>query len=200
MAPLPDDRQILSAIATRPDITVAEETVRGRKSEQAAQRAEALPTVVISADYGASGKNPSDFEDTYAMGVEMSVPVFEGGLRAARVREATSQVRESEARLTDAQYQAEADAFGAREAITQADAMLQAAEAELGASKAQLQLSEQRLASGMGSELEVIESRAQAAQARDHHRDALATQQLAQVTLMHALGRVDALLEPGTNR
>ena len=193
--PLPGDQAILAAMPAHPDVAVAQELVRERAAERAAEMADVLPRVAASGDYGASGKDPSEFEQTYTFGVKVSMPVFEGGLRAAKMHEASSRLRESEARLDEARSQVEVEALGARQAIVQAWAAVEAVEAEVAASSRRLTLARQRLQAGIGSELDVIEARAQAALARDHHQDALATYRLAEVNVMHALGRVDALLE-----
>lgn len=193
------DDEPLATIAARPsgvhpDIEAAQWLVKERRAERAAELAGFLPTVSLSADYGLSGNKPSDSEDTYDFGAQVSVPLFEGGLHTAKYREASSRVRESQAQLDDAQQHLDARLAGAREVVEQARASIDAATTELDARVRQWRLARERATIGTGSELDVADALAQATQARDDQLEAEATYELAQVRLAQAVGDVDALL------
>ena len=194
-AHLPSEDQVLSTTSSHPQVEVAQQLLRQRKAERAAELADALPRISANADYGASGSTPDNSEGTYAFGAQVSLPVFEGGQRYFRTREASSLVRESEARLKDVQQHLQAKALQAIESVEQAHVLVQAAQTDLAVAMKQLSLAHARRQSGVGSDLEVVEASTNMALARDQHEDARATYQLAQVSLAHALGDVDAILE-----
>src|SRR5260370_390623 len=85
----------------QPDLEVARRQVQTQKSQKAVEQAGYFPSISALGDYGPSGLNPNDTNETYTMGVQFSMQIFEGGLRSARVREAESSVKESEAQLVD---------------------------------------------------------------------------------------------------
>lgn len=191
--PAPTAREMLSAVDDRPDLEASRLLVRLRETERGAEWADALPTVAATADYGASGTTPSDFESTYAFGAQASVPIFEGGRRAFRMKEASSRVRESEASLDDAQRQAEAEVLSAIASVHQAQALVQAAEDATAVSSKQLALARHRLRTGLGSDFELTQAQTQMALSRDQQHEAFAAYDLAHVQLAHAMGRVETL-------
>ncbi len=198
--PLLSDQTVGAALAGHPDITVARMAVDEQKAERAAERASFLPTASAEADYGVNGRRPDDTEQTYSFGAQVSLPVFDGGLRAARIREASSRVREGEAHLDDAQRQVEAKILEASAAIDAADALVRATDASLGVALSQLILARHRLQTGLGSDLDVLEALTQVAQARNERDEAAAAQQISRVNVAHAMGRMEQLLAPETLR
>ena len=190
---LPSQRDVLAHASEHPQVESARTLMRQRRAERAAESAAVLPRVTVNADYGASGKDLGDSEQTYTVGAQVSMPIFEGGLTRARIREADSAVRESEVRLKDAEVHVEANALSAMESVHQARAMVQAAEMALDVSTKTLAIVRHRRQSGLGSDLEVTDALAEAASARDQHDEALTTYRLAQVNLAHATGQMETL-------
>ena len=147
----------------------------------------------VSGDYGVSGAKFADAKGTYEIGAQVSVPIFEGGLRLARVREASSVVKESEAQLDDSRRQVEAKALTAMQLVREARVMRQASQGTLAVVSKQMELAQHRLQDGSGSALDVVEARAAAAAAADQQLEADATVRLASVQLAHAMGRMERL-------
>jgi len=196
--PLPSSHDITATASQHPQVEAARALVRQQQALRDATRAEYLPRVSANAEYGASGSEPSDSEQTYGVGVQLSMPIFEGGRKYFSAREATSLVRESQARLTDAERHVEANTLSAIESLKQAHVLVEATETEMAASQQQLALVQSRHHLGTASELDLAEAQAQAAQARDQQDEASATYRLAQVNLAHAMGQMDVLFqEPG---
>jgi len=181
-------------LSQQPDVVVAERALRQREIERAAGLAEYLPKASASADYGLSGKDPSDSNTTYAVGAQVSMPMFEGGRKIFRTHELSGLVRESAARLTDAKQQAETNALSAMDSAAQAQILIEAADLQLAVALKQVGLAQDRKRTGLGSDLDVTEAFAQAAVAKDRRDEALAAFRMAQITVAHALGHVDAMV------
>lgn len=182
-------------LGTHPDLEAARRLVRERRAERAAQVADSLPRATATADYGASGSTPSGSDTTYGAGVSVSMPIFEGGLRRARVQEAAGALRESEARLADTERRVDADTLRAAESVAQARMLVEAADTVLSVSTRSLALAEHRLDAGISSDVDVTEARAQAALAKDQRAEAIAAYQMAQIALARAAGHADRLCD-----
>ena len=165
-----------------------------REVSRKAELNDSLPKVVASADYGASGSDPGNAEKTYTLGAQVNLPIFEGGRRAARLREASSLVRESKARLQDSKEHVAANFLNAIESMRTAQDFVKAAHLVLEASFTQLSLARHRFATGLGSEYELTEATAQAIVAKDDYEEALAAELLSRVQLAHAMGNVESIL------
>ena len=181
------------AVAEHPEVLVAQRLLMQYRAEHAAELADAIPTVTASVNYGASGKQPGDAEGTYGVGAQVSMPLLTGGRRVARVREAGSRAREGQATLDDARHRVEATLLSAAEALQQSAAAVAAKTTELKLAATETTLAEERLRLGIGTELDLLEARTRAALAKDQRADAIATLRMAQVTLAHAMGHVEAL-------
>lgn len=188
------EAEALMGLPEHPDLLAARQVVQQREAEHGVESAGFLPKLSAIADYGVSGRDPSVSDATYAMGIQVSAPIFEGGLRTARMKESASRVRESQARLNDVQEQVAVGVLSAREVLSKSIALVRAAEAGVAVAAKQFALARQRLKSGIGSALEMVESRAQFIQAGDHQREAIAAHQLARVNLAHALGDMESLI------
>ncbi|MFO1518809.1 MAG: TolC family protein [bacterium] len=178
-----------------PDIELARAQVVQNEWEKKAAQAQYYPKIIGTADYGASGSTPGEADGTYSYGAQLSIPIYKGGLRHARVQEATSKIRESEARLADTKEQVSAKILSAQEMLKKARALWQAAKADETAAKKQLSVAQDRSKIGSGTELETVEAKALWAQALDRQNEAKATYRLAQVNLARALGRMESLTE-----
>jgi outer membrane protein TolC len=191
----PTDDEIAVAVSGHPEVETAEKTVEQRKREISVEKADFFPKISASADYGASGSSPGDSLGTYSVGGQASLPIFRGGLRSGRIKEAKSRARESEARRDEVSRQTEAKARTARENLKQTNLLLAAARSDQQEAEKRLKVSRDRNESGAGSDLEAAESEAGAAAARDRSREAEAMALLARLELEHALGRLDQLID-----
>jgi multidrug efflux system outer membrane protein len=159
------------------------------------EKADYYPKVVGAADFGASGPHPGNSTDTYNFGAGLSIPLYQGGLREARIREASAKVRESELRLEQIRRDREADVLSALAALKQTAEAQRAARSDLAQSRATLNVSEARQQTGLGSQLEVTEARRNLIASQEGLDQADAAYRLAWVNLEHRLGRMQAWLE-----
>src|SRR5437764_13658374 len=104
--PVPDEATLVAeALSRRPDILAEQERVRAAQQGLSAIRAERLPTLGLVADDGAIGKNASRLLNTYTWGLQVTIPIFDGFRREARVQEQRAVVQEAQIRQRDIEQQ-----------------------------------------------------------------------------------------------
>lgn len=191
----PQESEAAARIQEHPDLRVERETLGQRQAEKKSEQAEYLPKISVTADYGDSGRSLPRSEEVYTMGLQISMPFFEGGLRRARIEEAESRVHEAEATVVDTERQLQARALNAQEELFQALEFLKSSEAESNLTIQQFAVAQERLRNGTGSTLEVTDAKVQLDAANDRKRQAMESYQLAIVSLAHATGEMENILE-----
>lgn len=199
-AVLPTKEEALKNLDEHPDIRSARQRVDTEKSNLAVERSEFLPKISALADYGRAGENPDHSSSTYSVGLQASVPLFEGGLRRSRIKEAASRMKENEEILKDTRRHVDARILNAIESIKKAKAFLKQKNTEQDLADQNFNLAERRFDSGTGSKLELAEASAQKALSEDELKEAQAVYLLARINLAHALGKIDQLFIEGEQR
>src|SRR6202171_5465362 len=91
--PIPDEATLVAqALRTRPDLLAEEQRVQAARQGLSAIKAERLPTLGLVADDGVIGKNRALLLNTYTWGLQVTIPIFDGFRREARVQEQRSAV------------------------------------------------------------------------------------------------------------
>ena len=181
------------ALAQRPDLQAAERNLEAARRQVTAVRAERLPVIGAYADYGANGKTLNHLLGTYQYGLQVSLPLFDGYRREARVDETRAQAEEVDVRRRDLQAQAAVevrsallDLRGAREQLAAARERLQLAELEVAQAR-------DRFRAGVAGTADVVTASVGLTGARTAYVDALAAYQSARVALARAEGAVTGL-------
>ena len=197
---MPLDLKSFPNLENHPAIQVAQKQLDQSKSQALVQKGEYLPKISVSGDYGSSGVKPTDASETYALGVQATMPIFEGGLRQSNIKEAESIVKTNEANLQDVERYVEADIAVNRQLIDQAKMLINQKDAELAVAQKQFQLSQDRLKSGIGNEVEFLDAQAMLANAQDQKEEAKAVDVLAQINYLRALGRLEEVITKGAGQ
>ena len=154
---------------------------------------ERVPSIQASGNVGLIGNQIPNALTTDNVQVLMSVPIFDGGQREARISESRSLVRQEAIRTQDVQYQV---ALEVREALlTLASAQQQVAVAEEGLKLAliELELARERFAVGVATNIEVTDAQTRVAQARDNLIEGLFTFNASRIDLARAQGQLEKL-------
>lgn len=180
----------------QPDVAVARREFELKKSQAVSERREYWPQVSVTGDYGPSGisPGPQDSSETYSLGVQATIPIFEGGLRPARVKEAESRTRESESILKDTRQQTQALITARQQTLEQAKVLLAQKDAEIEVGREELVLAKQRFFAGHGSSAELTNAKVRAAFLEDQKDEAVAYYILAKIDLARASGQVERFL------
>src|SRR3984893_8722002 len=84
------------ALRARADLLSAEAAVQAAALTLRAQKAQRLPAVSVSADYGGAGPNVGNFNQVYTAAAHVSVPIYTGGRVRAEVEQAQANLTRSQ--------------------------------------------------------------------------------------------------------
>lgn len=154
---------------------------------------ERIPSIQAFGDVGVVGNQIPDALTTDNVQVLMSVPIFDGGQREARISESRSLVRQEEIRTQDVQYQVALEVRDALITLSSAKQQVAVAEEGLKLSLTELELSRERFAVGVATNLEVTDAQTRVAQARDNLIEGLFTFNASRISLARAQGQLEKL-------
>ena len=191
---IPSEAEALAVAAKlRPEVVVINAQLASAQLSSRAIHAERLPTLSAVADEGIVGKDYSRMLNTWTWALRVSVPVFEGGRRSAREREQSLVERELETRRSDLLAQisvdvrsALLDAASATEAVAASRERLRLAEQEVAQSR-------DRFTAGVSGNLDVTSALLGLSGARTQLVDALASRQLARISIARSQGSITSL-------
>ena len=191
---IPSEAEALAVAAKlRPEVVVINAQLASAQLSSRAIHAERLPTLSAVADEGIVGKDYSRMLNTWTWALRVSVPVFEGGRRSAREREQSLVEREIETRRSDLLAQisvdvrsALLDAASATEAVAASRERLRLAEQEVAQSR-------DRFTAGVSGNLDVTSALLGLSGARTQLVDALASRQLARISIARSQGSITSL-------
>ena len=114
-------KAIQIALSNRPDLKAQAGRERSAKLSYASAAAERLPSVSAYGDYGVIGVELDAQRPTRTVGVNVKIPIFDGGRRDALRAESSSQLRSEAIRSHDLSKQAELEVRTAIEALRSAE-------------------------------------------------------------------------------
>ncbi len=164
-----------------------QETARLSNNSVAFER---LPSVVGFADYGTIGSSINQAFPTRTYGLEVKVPVFDGGRRDERRLETQSQLRQVAATTKDLRQQIELDIRLALDSLDSAAEQVKVAEEALGLAESELAQARRRYAAGIANGIEVTDAQTRLTRSRDNQIAALYSYNLARVDLAQATGTI----------
>jgi len=175
----------------RTEIALADERLKQYVFLLSSAKASRLPTVELSGDFGKAGETPSRMDKKVGKGMlGVSMPLFEGGLIAGTVARADSAVTQARLSAQDQRVQVSEDVRLALQTLVLAAKQVGAAKKAWSLSEKEMTMSRDRFASGIGSNLELVDAQAGLARAHSDYITALAQYQTARVNRFSALGTV----------
>jgi outer membrane protein TolC len=191
---IPDEATLVTlALKNRPDLIAEEQRIQAARQGLSAIKAERLPSLGLVADDGVIGKNGAKLLNTYTWGVQVSLPIFDGFKREARVQEQQSVVKEAEIRRRDLEQQAQVDVRGALLDIANAREQLGAATERLRLAEQEVAQARDRFNAGVAGNADVVNASLALTSSRTLVNDAETAYQLARVSLARAIGSVTTL-------
>lgn len=190
----PDEATLIArAMSTRPDLRAADEQLLAAREGVRAIRSERLPTFSAFGEEGYLGANSGSMLNTYAWGIQVSFPIFDGLHREGRIEEQTALAREIDVRRRDLRQQAAIEVRGALLDLASARQQVDAARERLRLSEQAVAQAQDRFRAGVSGNLDVITASIDLDGARNTMIDALTSWHSARVSLAHAEGTVTAL-------
>ncbi len=191
--PQPDiDLLIQQAWKERPDVKAAEAQVKAAQYARNAATGEYLPSIEISADYGAIGINPkTDARTTYTATGGVRIPIMRSGRIGADVTQADAALAQRKAEYGDAKGRAEQDVRNAVLDLNTAIQQLKVAESSRTLSADTVEQAQHRFSAGVADTIEVVQAQEAMATAEQDYITALYAFNLAKVALARAIGQTE---------
>ncbi len=189
--PPEDPQAVAKALQQRPEVQALEKTVAQRTTDKAAAVAADYPTLGLVGAIGPSGVTPTQYDyRTYSYGVQLALPIYQGGALAARQDQAESRRRQAQLALRDGQQQVEEDVRLAQVSLVTARAQAEAADSRVDLAQRLLEQAQDRFASGIADNLELVDAQAGLAQARSDRIGSLGAWRMARINYDLALGQL----------
>jgi outer membrane protein TolC len=177
------------AFETRSDLKAADAQVRAAERAHSAARAERLPSVSLSADYGATGTNPSQAHGTFAVAGSVKFPIFQGGRIDGDIEQAGAALAQRKAEMEDLRGQVEADVRKAYLDVQAAKSQVEVAQENIQVTQDNLKLTRQRLDAGVADNVAVVQSQESVASAELDYINSVFAHNVAKLSLARAIGQ-----------
>ena len=185
------EQAVERAYRTRPDYLAALERVRAAEDRRQAVVSDALPSVQVTADYGAIGLTPASARSTFTVTGAVNVPIFQGGRRQGRLLEADADLRARRAEAEDLHAEVYYDVRTAFLDLQALGEQLQVATRARELANQQLTQSRDRFAAGVASNIEVVQAQEAVALASEQYIGALYGFSVAKGVLAQSLGTAE---------
>lgn len=176
--------------------------LRAQKQREAVARmntsaveAERLPTISTFGDYGGIGRASIGLAATHTVGVTVSVPLFDGGRRAARRLESNSAVRAEQLKTRDMEQQVELEVRLALESVRSAETQVTTAREGFSLAENEVAQAQRRYQAGVGVPLEITDAQTRLDRARDNQIQALYSHNVARLDLAVATGHIQEFVK-----
>ncbi|MEO7963614.1 MAG: TolC family protein [Gemmatimonadaceae bacterium] len=181
------------AIGGRPELKSIEAQLTSVTRAENAIRRERFPTVSAFADNGPIARNGRSYINTYTWGLQLTVPIFDGFRREARVQEQEALRREYDVRRRDLEQQVTLDVRAAQLDIGAAREQLAAARERLSLADQELSQARDRFRAGVAGNADVVTASLGLNAARTLVVDAQAGFQSARIALARAQGQARSI-------
>jgi outer membrane protein TolC len=185
------DEALQQALADRADLKSADAQILAAQKSKAAAKSERLPTLAVSADYGAIGVNPSQSHGTFTVTGSLKVPIWTGGRVEGDIEQADAAVEQRRAEQEDLRSRIESDVRNAFLDLQSAAKQVHLAEANQDVARQTLDLTQQRFQAGITDSVEVSQARQAVAQADLDYISAVFAHNLAKLSLARATGKAE---------
>jgi outer membrane protein TolC len=183
------------ALQSRADLASAATGVRVAELKLKAEKAQRLPTVSVSADYGAGGANFGNMNQVYSIQGNVSVPLFTGGRIRSDIEQAQTEVERRQAAYDDLKGRVAYDVRVAWLDAQASESSVKVAEQNRTLADRALAQSRDRYENGVTNALEVVQAQEAVALAADNYIDSVYSFDLATVSLARAMGDAGAKLK-----
>ena len=183
------------AMKERPDLEAQQEREATARLSASATKLERLPTVAAFGDYGSSGTGFDNSMPTRTIGIQVRVPLFDGGRRDARRAESASQYRAEKVKTNDLKEQIELDVRLALDALRSAEEQGKVSKEGLELAENELAQARRRYEAGVAIGVEVTDAQSRLERARDNQTAALYNYNVGRIDLAQAMGAVRKSVE-----
>ena len=188
VAPQTVGQALERALHARADLQVLRRRQEAARLSYDAARLERWPSLAGFADYGTIGTRADNASPTRTYGVQVRVPLFDGGRRDARRAENRSLLEQERLRVKDLVQQIDLEVRLALDGLASAEEQLKVAGEGLELADSELAQARRRYQAGLASSIEITDAQTRLARARDNRTAALYGFNLARINLAQATG------------
>jgi len=176
------------ALKNRKDLAAASEQVAAAHAQQTAARADQLPTVQFSGDFGDIGQTANHSHGSYSATGSVSAPILQIAKTRGEEDIAGAQVAQSRDNLADQIQQVNAEIRDSILDIQSAARLVEAAKSNVDLANEALSEAQQRFHAGVSDNLPVSQAQSSVEQANDQYIAALYQHNAAKLSLARAVG------------
>jgi outer membrane protein TolC len=185
------DEALSQALANRSDLKASDAQVKAAEKAKAAAKSERLPSLALSADYGAIGTNPSQSHGTFTVVGSLKVPIWTSGKIDGDIEQADAALEQRKAEMEDQRSRIESDVRNAFLDLQSAAKQVKLAQANQDVARETLELTRQRFQAGITDSVEVTQAREAVAEADLDYISAVFAHNLAKLSLARAQGKAE---------
>jgi outer membrane protein TolC len=182
------------ALRSRADLRSAEASVQAASFTVRAQKAERLPVVSVSADYGGAGANIGNFNQVYTVAGNISVPIYTGGRIHADIEQAQADLTRREAEYEDLKGRVAYDVRIAWLDLSASDSSAKVALRNKSLAERALAESQDRYTNGVTNVLEVVQAQEAVTSASENYIESLFSYNVAMISFARAMGGAETKL------
>lgn len=188
--PLPEDGESLIAMAMemRPDYLAAKDRLEAQAHKVDTVKSGKLPVVSLLGGYGGRMAGTTETEDAGAVGIALSVPIFDGGRVDALVRQEKAVLAAARERLTKLELQIRQDVETALLNCDASDRQLEVARQSVGLAEEVLRIERLKYEMGRGTALDVLDAQSSLLQACTNVARAMVDSNISRTRLTLATG------------
>lgn len=153
---------------------------------------ERVPSVVGFGSYGTIGVQPGSIRPTWVAGVQVRIPLFDGGAVDARRAEKAAQLRQAAIQADDLKKQIELEVRLAFQALELTSEEVRVSEEGVRLAQEELGHARRRYESGLTTNLEVTDAQNRLNRAEENRISALYHYNTARIELLAAMGTIQA--------
>jgi len=182
------EQALTKAFANRADLKAAEAQLRAAGNIHNAARAERLPSLALSADYGAIGVNPSQSHGTFTVVGTLRIPIWQGGKTEGDIQQSDAILTQRRAELEDTKSRIESDIRNAFLDLEAAASQVELSRNNQKLARDTLDLTRQKYDAGVSASVEVVQAQESVASSDLDYITSLFAHNLAKLSLARALG------------
>jgi outer membrane protein TolC len=179
------------AYLTRSDYKSARASMRAAELAEHAARAEYLPNIGFTGDYGIAGVTPGSTHGIFDASVRLNVPIFEGNRVHGDVLVAQAAYNQAKATFENLRGQIDYDVRAAFLDLEAAKERVAVAKINKDLADQTLEQSQDRFRAGVTNNVEVVQAQDQVASANESLISSLYAYDLAKITLARAVGNAE---------
>ncbi len=183
------DDLYVSGLTNRHEIKELDENIRAAKELLEAARKNNTPSVYLSGQYNQMTKTSVSEEYSWNVGLSVSIPVLDGGIREAKIKEAESNIRYAEIAMDSLQKQIKLQIEQSFLKLKEAKVIFKAALKDVQTSEEGYRMSKIRYKNGLSTTVEMEDSIRTLNRSSVNFIDAICNYRIALAELENSIGR-----------